>query len=55
MMKLHVTTDEQNAKKWFRFSQLNMKGSREFGGMHLIEMYHTEIEYGKPLYAGSTI
>ena len=52
-MKLHITTDEQNAKKWF--SQINLKGSKEFDGMHLIEMYHTEIEYDKPLYVGSTI
>ena len=53
MMKLHITTDEQNAKKWF--SKINLKGRRKFDGMHLIEMYHTEIEYDKPLYVGSTI
>ena len=27
-MKLHITTDEQNAKKWF--SKINLKGSKKF-------------------------
>ena len=52
-MKLHITTDEQNAKKWF--SEINLKRSKEFDGMHLIAMHHTEFEYDKPLYVGSTI
>ena len=52
-MSLHMTTDESNAVKWF--SKLTFKDSRQFQGLHLIEMYKTEIEYNKPIYVGTSI
>ena len=52
-MKLHLTTDHDNAVKWF--SKLNFKDSKYFEGLHMIEMYNTEIEYDKPIYVGTSI
>ena len=39
--------------KWF--SKLNFKDSKYFEGLHMIEMYNTEIEYDKPIYVGTSI
>ena len=36
-IQLHITTDEENAKKWY--PKLNFKGCKHFDGLHLIEMY----------------
>ena len=52
-MNMHMTTSKENAIKWF--SKLNFKDSREFDGLHLIEMYRKEIKYDKPIYVGTSI
>ena len=52
-MQVHLTTDHDNAVKWF--SKVNFKDSKYFEGLHMIEMYKTEIEYDKPVYAGTSI
>jgi hypothetical protein len=52
-MQLHLTTDHDNAVKWF--SKANFKDSKFFRGLHLIEMYKTEIECDKPIYVGTSI
>jgi hypothetical protein len=52
-MQLHLTTDHDNAVKWF--SKANFKDSKFFQGLHLIEMYKTEIECDKPIYVGTSI
>ena len=50
---IHATTSYKNAEKWF--SKVNMKDSKEFNGLYLIEMYKKEILYDKPLYVGTSI
>ena len=52
-MKLHMTTDNKNAIKWY--SKLNFKNSTYFDGLHLIEMYNKEIVYNKPIYVGTSV
>ena len=52
-IKLHATTSNDNAVKWF--SKINLKGCREFDGLYLIEMFKEEIVYDKPLYVGTSI
>ena len=52
-MQIHLTTDHDNAVKWF--SKVNFKDSKYFEGLHMIEMYKTEIKYDKPVYAGTSI
>jgi hypothetical protein len=49
-MDLHLTTDEENAKKWF--SKINFKDCKSFDGLRLIEMFRKKIEYDKPLVCG---
>ena len=52
-INLHLTTDEQNAVKWF--SKINFKTGKSFDNLYLIEMYKQEIIYDKPIYVGTTI
>ena len=52
-VNIHATTSYKNAEKWF--SKINMKDSKEFNGLYLIEMYKKEIIYDKPLYVGTSI
>ena len=52
-MDLHLTTDEENAKKWF--SKINFKDCKSFDGLRLIEMFRKKIEYDKPLYVGTCV
>ena len=52
-MQLHMTTDNENAIKWF--SKLNFKDAKYFDGLHLIEIYILEVEINKPIYVGNTI
>ena len=52
-MDLHLTTCDDNAIKWF--SKFNYKNSKEFDGLHLIEMFKTEIIYDKPIYVGTSV
>ena len=52
-INLHLTVDDQNAKKWY--SKLNFKDCRHFDGLHLIEMYRNEIVYDKPIYVGTSV
>jgi hypothetical protein len=52
-MDLHMTTDNDNAIKWF--SKVNMKDCKTIDGLYLIEMYKKEIVYDKPIYVGTSI
>jgi hypothetical protein len=52
-MDLHMTTDNDNAIKWF--SEVNMKDCKTIDGLYLIEMYKKEIVYDKPIYVGTSI
>jgi hypothetical protein len=52
-MDLHLTTDEENAKKWF--SKINFKDCKSFDGLRLIEMFRKKIEYDKPIYVGTCV
>ena len=52
-VNIHATTSYKNAEKWL--SKSNMKDSKEFNGLYLIEMYKKEILYDKPLYVGTSI
>jgi hypothetical protein len=52
-IQLHLTTDEENAVKWF--SKINFKTSKNFDNLHLIEMFKQEIVYDKPIYVGTSI
>jgi hypothetical protein len=52
-MDLHLTTDEENAKKWF--SKINFKDCKSFDGLRLIEMFKKKIEYDKPSYVGTCV
>ena len=52
-MDLHMTTDNDNAIKWF--SKISMKDCKTIDGLYLIEMYKKEIVYDKPIYVGTSI
>jgi hypothetical protein len=52
-MQLHLTTDHDNAVKWF--SKPTLKNAKECDGLYLIEMYKTEVVYDKPIYVGTSI
>jgi DNA replication protein DnaD len=52
-VKIHLTTSDENAKKWF--SKLTFKQCIEIHGVHMIETFKTEITYDKPVYLGSSI
>jgi hypothetical protein len=41
-MQLHLTTDDENARKWF--DKVNFKDSKYFNGLHIIETYKLQIE-----------
>ena len=47
-MDLHMTTDNDNAIKWF--SKINMKDCKTIDGLYLIGMCKKEIVYDKPIY-----
>ena len=36
-------------------SKLHFKNSKNFDGLHLVEMHKKEIEYDKPIYVGCAI
>ena len=50
---LKLTTDNKYAIKYF--SKLNFKDSKYIKGLHLIEMFRTEIVYNKPIYVGTSV
>ena len=52
-MKLHLTIDDVNAKKWF--TKPTLKCNKFIDGLHLIEMYNEEMEMDKPIYVGTSI
>jgi len=52
-MQLHLTTDDENARKWF--DKVNFKDSKYFNGLHIIETYKLQIEMTKPIYVGTSI
>ena len=52
-MQLHITTDDNNAIKWF--SKVNLKDCKYNHGLYMIEMYKKEIIYNKPIYIGVSI
>ena len=52
-MQLHLTTDNDNAIKWF--SKVNLKDCKYNHGLYMIEMYKQEIVYDKPIYVGTGI
>jgi hypothetical protein len=52
-MDMHMTTDAQNAIKWF--SKINLKDCKTIDGLYLIEMYKKEIVYDKPIYVGTSV
>jgi hypothetical protein len=52
-MKMHITTSEDNAKKWF--SKPTFKNCIEGCGIYMIEMYKDEVVLDKPIYVGTTI
>jgi hypothetical protein len=52
-INLHLTTDENNAVKWF--SKINFKTSKNIDNLHLIETFKQEIVYDKPIYVGTSI
>ena len=52
-MQLHLTTNNDNAIKWF--SKVNLKDCKYNHGLYMIEMYKQEIVYDKPIYVGTGI
>ena len=52
-MKLHLTTDDDNAAKWF--TKPTLKCSKFIDGLHLIETFNEEVEMDKPIYVGTAI
>lgn len=52
-MDLHLTTDHENAIKWF--SKINHKNCQSYDGLYLIETYKKEIVYDQPIYVGTSI
>jgi hypothetical protein len=51
-MDLHMTTNHDNAIKWF--SKISLKDCKTIDGLYLIEMYK-KIIYDKPIYVGTSI
>ena len=47
-MSLHLTTDNDNAIKWF--SKVNLKDCKYHHGLYMIEMFKQEIVDDKPIY-----
>ena len=52
-MDLHLTTNHENAVKWF--SKINLKNVQSYDGLYLIETYKKAIVYDKPIYVGTSI
>jgi hypothetical protein len=52
-MNLHLTTDHENAVKWF--SKPEFKCNTYAQGLYLIETHKTKIVYDKPVYVGCTV
>ena len=52
-MNLHLTTDQDNAIKWF--SKPEFKTNTHANGLYLIETHKTRIVYDKPVYVGCAI
>ena len=52
-MNLHLTTDHENAIKWF--SRVDFKQNTHAQGLYLIETHKTRIVYDKPVYVGCAI
>jgi oligoribonuclease NrnB/cAMP/cGMP phosphodiesterase (DHH superfamily) len=52
-MKMHLTTDDANAEKWF--SKPTFKNCNNIFGIYMIEMYQDEVVLDKPIYVGTTI
>ncbi len=52
-MNLHLTTDHENAVKWF--SKPEFKNNTHAQGLYLIETYKTKIVYDKPVYVGCIV
>jgi hypothetical protein len=51
-MKLYLTCDDEKVKKW---TKLHFKQTKEIEGLYMIEMFHQEVLYNKPVYIGATI
>ena len=52
-MNLHLTTDHDNAIKWF--SKPEFKNNTHADGLYLIETHKTKLVYDKPMYIGCAI
>ena len=52
-MQMHLTTDDDNAEKWF--SKPTFKNCNSVFGIYMIEMYKEEVVLDKPIYVGTTI
>ena len=52
-MQMHLTTDDDNAEKWF--SKPTFKNCNNVFGIYMIEMYKEEVVLDKPIYVGTTI
>jgi hypothetical protein len=52
-MELHITSNNDNAVKWF--SKPTLKGCKEISGLYMIEMFKSEVEMDKPIYVGTSI
>ena len=52
-MQLHLTTNNDNARKWF--SKVNLKDCKYHRRLYMIEMYKQEIVYDKHIYVGTGI
>ena len=51
-IKLHLTTDDENLKKW-AFKD-TFKGGKTINGLHIQEFHRTKIVYDKPIYIGAS-
>ena len=52
-IELKFTTDNEKAIKWF--SKLHFKSSKNFAGLHLIQMFTQELIYDRPSYIRCSI
>jgi diphthamide synthase subunit DPH2 len=52
-MNLHLTTDHDNAVKWF--SRIDFKRNTHANGLYLIETHKNAIVYDKPVYVGCAV
>lgn len=52
-MNLHLTTNHDNAVKWF--SKPNLKGCKMVNGIYMIEMFKNKVKLDKPIYIGTSI